>query len=81
MCGSEATAWRSQEITGTLPSTVRLDLTGEPATAIYTRDPRVGAFMKEKFFGPGALLSWNKLTEFATDEELNAKAFAAEFGE
>jgi peptidyl-dipeptidase A len=58
-----------------------LELPGEPATAIYTRDPRVGEFMKEKVFGPGAFLPWNELTEFATGEELNAKAFAAEFGE
>jgi peptidyl-dipeptidase A len=58
-----------------------LKLPGEPATAIYTRDPRVGEFMKTKVFDPGALLSWNKLTEFATGEKLNAKAFANEFGE
>jgi peptidyl-dipeptidase A len=48
--------------------------------AIYTRDPRVGKFMKEKVFSQGALLKWNDLTRFATGEELNAKAFAAEFG-
>jgi peptidyl-dipeptidase A len=58
-----------------------LKLPGEPATAIYTRDPRVGDFMKAKVFGPGAFLPWNELTKFATGEELNAKAFAAEFGE
>jgi peptidyl-dipeptidase A len=57
-----------------------LELPGEPAVAIYTRDPRVGDFMKAKVFGPGAFLSWNDLTKFATGEELNAKAFAAEFG-
>lgn len=58
-----------------------LELPGKPAQAIYTRDPRVGTFMKEKVFGPGAFLSWNELTKFATGEELNAKAFAEEFGE
>jgi peptidyl-dipeptidase A len=58
-----------------------LELPGEPAKAIYTREPRVGEFMKEKVFGPGAFLPWNELTRFATGEELNAKAFAEEFGE
>ena len=58
-----------------------LELPGEPATAIYTRDPRVGEFMKEKVFNPGAFLPWNELTEFATGAKLNAKAFAAEFGQ
>jgi peptidyl-dipeptidase A len=57
-----------------------LELPGEPAKAIYTRDPRVGEFMKEKVFDPGASLPWNELTKFATGEELNAKAFAEEFG-
>ncbi len=58
-----------------------LELPGEPAEAVYTRDPRVGDFMKEKVFGPGAFLPWNELTKFATGEELNAKAFAEEFGQ
>ncbi len=58
-----------------------LKLPGEPATAIYTRDPRVGEFMQKKVFDPGAFLPWNKLTKHATGEELNAKAFAKEFGE
>lgn len=56
-----------------------LGLKGEPATAYYTRDPRVGEFMKEKVFDPGAFLPWNELTEHATGQPLNAKAFAAEF--
>ncbi len=56
-----------------------LDIPGEPATAIYTRDPRVGKFMQGKIFDPGAMLPWNKLTKHATGEHLNAKAFAAEF--
>lgn len=58
-----------------------LKLPGDPATAIYTRDPRVGEFMKEKVFGPGAFLPWNELTKHATGEELNARAFAEEFSE
>ena len=49
--------------------------------AVYTADKRVGKYMNEKVFAPGATLSWNELTKFATGEELNAKAFAEEFGE
>jgi peptidyl-dipeptidase A len=49
------------------------------AEAIYTRDPRVGQFLKDKVFSQGALQSWNDLTRYATGDELNAKAFAAEF--
>ncbi|QEG35624.1 M2 family metallopeptidase [Bythopirellula goksoeyrii] len=56
-----------------------LELPGDPANAIYTRVPRVGAFMQEKIFDPGATLPWNELTKHATGELLNAKAFAEEF--
>ncbi len=42
-------------------------------------DKGVGEFMKKKVFEPGRTLSWNALTKFATGEELNAKAFAADF--
>ena len=48
--------------------------------AVYTTDKNVGKFMNEKVFAPGARLSWNDLTKHATGQELNAKAFAAEFG-
>ena len=51
----------------------------DAANAIYTRDPRVGQFMKSKVFSQGARRSWNDLTRYATGEELNPKAFAAEF--
>jgi peptidyl-dipeptidase A len=47
--------------------------------AFYTDDKNVGEFMKSRVFAPGASLSWNELTRYATGEELNAKAFAAEF--
>ncbi len=47
--------------------------------AFYTDDTKVGEYMKSRVFGPGATLSWNELTKHATGEELNAKAFAAEF--
>ncbi len=56
-----------------------LKLPGDPATAIYTLDPRVGKYMIDKVYAPGAMLPWNELTRHATGELLNAKAFAAEF--
>jgi peptidyl-dipeptidase A len=49
--------------------------------AFYTDNKNVGEYMKSRVFAPGATLSWNKLTEYATGSELNAKAFAAEFSE
>ena len=54
--------------------------TEDVANAYYTKDPRVGKFMRERVFGPGKKLPWNELTRHATGEFLNAKAFAAEFG-
>jgi peptidyl-dipeptidase A len=51
----------------------------DPANVIYTNEPRVGQFMKDKVFSQGRVKSWNELTKFATGEELNAKAFAVEF--
>ena len=51
----------------------------DPPRAIYVDNKAVGEFMKQRVFAPGARLSWNELTKHATGEELNAKAFAAEF--
>ena len=51
----------------------------DPPRAIYWNDPRVGAFMSDRVFKPGASLSWNELTKHATGQELNPTAFAAEF--
>ncbi len=51
----------------------------DPPSAIYSNNLQVGEFMKQRVFGPGARLSWNELTRHATGQELNAKAFAAEF--
>jgi peptidyl-dipeptidase A len=48
-------------------------------TVIYVGDKSVGDFMKKKVFEPGRTLPWNGLTKHATGEELNAKAFAADF--
>lgn len=51
----------------------------DPRRVVYVNDPRVGTFLKQKVFAPGRTLSWNQLTKFATGEELNPKAFAADF--
>ena len=51
-----------------------------PAETIYTDNKDVGEFMKQRVFAPGAKLSWNELTKHATGQDLNPKAFAAEFG-
>ena len=50
----------------------------DAADAIYTREARVGKYLREKLFSQGALRSWNDVTRYATGSELNAKAFAAE---
>jgi len=56
-----------------------LKLSSDPATAVYTDNPAVGEFMKNKVFAAGLTLPWNDLTRHATGAPLNAKAFAAEF--
>ena len=38
-------------------------------------------FHEEEGLRPGRTLSWNELTKHATGEDLNPKAFAAEFQE
>jgi peptidyl-dipeptidase A len=55
-------------------------LKSPPAEASYVNNKEVGHWMKERVFAPGRTLPWNDLTKFATGEELNAKAFAADFG-
>ncbi len=50
-----------------------------PRKVIYVGDKGVGDFMKKRVFEPGRTLKWNDLTRHATGEELNAKAFAADF--
>jgi peptidyl-dipeptidase A len=52
----------------------------DPARAVYVGSKEVGDFMKQKVFAPGRALSWNALTKFATGEELNPRAFTADFG-
>jgi peptidyl-dipeptidase A len=51
----------------------------DPRTVLYNGRPEVGAFMREKVFVPGRTLDWDGLTEFATGERLNPKAFAEDF--
>jgi peptidyl-dipeptidase A len=51
----------------------------DPNTVIYVGNKAVGEFVKKKVFAPGRTLSWNELTEKATGEALNPKAFAADF--
>jgi peptidyl-dipeptidase A len=50
-----------------------------PRTVLYNDNPKVGAFVKSRVFEPGKKLSWNALTNHATGEGLNPKAFAADF--
>lgn len=51
----------------------------DPNTVIYVGNKAVGDFMKKKVFDPGRTLPWDDLTKHATGENLNAKAFAADF--
>jgi len=51
----------------------------DPATVVYVGDKKVGDFMKKRVFEPGRSLPWNELTQHATGEGLNARAFAADF--
>lgn len=51
----------------------------DPAQAFYVGNRAVGEFMRERVFKPGRTVDWNQLTRYATGEDLNAKAFAADF--
>lgn len=44
-------------------------------TSFYNH-PQVGAFLREKVFGPSNLYAWNDLTQRATGEPLTARYFA-----
>jgi len=52
---------------------------GNPAAIIYFGNPRVGKFMKDRVFGPGASLPWQEFVTYSTGEPLSPKAFAAQF--
>ncbi len=45
----------------------------------YVGDKRLGDYLREKVFGPGALYSWNEMIERATGEPLTPKYFVNEF--
>ncbi|HEX2920179.1 MAG TPA: M2 family metallopeptidase [Bacteroidales bacterium] len=47
----------------------------------FTGDPKVGDYLKEKVFYPGARYQWNEMIERATGEKLTAKYYAKEFVE
>jgi len=53
----------------------------DPGKALYNGRKEVGDFLKTKIFAPGRTLPWNALAKHATGEELNARAFAADFKE
>jgi peptidyl-dipeptidase A len=52
----------------------------DPSTVVYVGNKDVGEYMRRFVFEPGATLSWNELTRFATDADLNPEAFAKDFG-
>jgi peptidyl-dipeptidase A len=51
----------------------------EPSTVVYVGNKEVGAYMRQHVFEPGKTMTWNELTRFATDADLNAEAFAKDF--
>ncbi len=51
----------------------------DPASFAYSGRPEVGAFLKEKVFGPGARYGWNELTRQATGEALTPKYYALDY--
>ncbi len=52
----------------------------DPKTAIYAGNKSAGEYLRKKVFAPGRTMTWNELTRYATGEDLNPKAFAAEIG-
>jgi peptidyl-dipeptidase A len=51
----------------------------KPEELVYVDDPRVGKFLVDKVFGPGARYDWNGLTRHATGKDLAPDAFARRF--
>ena len=45
----------------------------------YAGDERLGQYLRERVFGPGALYSWNEMIERATGEPLTPKYFVRQF--
>lgn len=52
---------------------------GDTFDISFAAEPRVGSFLKQKIFQPGASLRWDDLLKFATGENLTATYFAREF--
>ena len=52
---------------------------GDAWSVTYVDHPEVGAYLRERVFGPGTLYSWNELVKRATGSPLAPKAFAAQF--
>ncbi|MEW6337829.1 MAG: M2 family metallopeptidase [Acidobacteriota bacterium] len=48
-------------------------------SVVYVGDRRVGSFLKERVFAPGASLPWREFVVRATGEELGPRAFATQF--
>jgi peptidyl-dipeptidase A len=51
----------------------------EPNGVVYVGNKEVGTYMRKHVFEPGKTMTWNELTRFATDADLNAEAFAKDF--
>jgi peptidyl-dipeptidase A len=51
----------------------------DPRQVLYIDNKQVGDFMRKKVFEPGRTLDWNELSEHATGQKLNPKAFAEDF--
>ncbi|MBN2377836.1 MAG: M3 family oligoendopeptidase [Sedimentisphaerales bacterium] len=45
----------------------------------FIGEPRIGSYLRENVFGPGAIYSWNQMITRATGEPLTARFFAAQF--
>lgn len=52
---------------------------GVPEGRSIAGEPRVGAFLRERIFAPGATLDWNGLLVHATGESLTPRYFVDEF--
>jgi peptidyl-dipeptidase A len=52
---------------------------GVPEGRSIAGEPRVGAFLRERIFAPGATLEWNALLVHATGEPLTPRWFVDEF--
>jgi len=50
-----------------------------PAELVYVGEPKVGAFLRERLFAPGARYPWNELVERITGKPLSPAAFARRF--